>query len=237
MNEWALSHVCSTDVVPGFKGKGSAMAARSRTPTRERPPSPSWGTRMQEVEEVPQVEEAPQFSLAAHQALLAARERELRRAWSRQRAYDLATDAMRQLSHASNLVERVFHTPAEAEHPSGGPWREGITFQERGVAEMVEAQLNIVIELLNTLLGSLARSEQEVSDASLAAATASHLNCVPSAWHESALRELLSHRRTRVPSESALREDTSQSPGGVMVQYPHGVMVQVSRAVDETADL
>ena len=59
MNEWALSHVCSTDVVPGFKGKGSAMAARSRTPTRERLPSPSW-------------EEVPQISLAAHQALLAA---------------------------------------------------------------------------------------------------------------------------------------------------------------------
>ena len=205
MNEWALSHVCSTDVVPGFKGKGSAMAARSRTPTRERPPSPSWGTRMQEVEEVPRVEEAPQISLAAHQALLAARARELRREWSRQRAHDFATDAMRQLSHASNLVERVFHTPAEAEHPSGGPWREGITFQERGVAEMVDSQLNNVIELLNTLLGSLARSEQEVSDASLAAAAASHLDCVPSAGHESALRELLSHLRTRVPSESALR--------------------------------
>ena len=100
---------------------------------------------------------------------------------------------------------------------------------------MVEAQLNIVIELLNTLLGSLARSEQEVSDASLAAATASHLNCVPSAWHESALRELLSHLRTRIPSESALREDTSQSPGGVMVQTPLGVMVQLSPQADSVA--
>ena len=115
-------------------------------------------------------------SLAAQQALLAARERELQRALSRQRAHDIATDAMRQLSQASNLVERVFYTPDAAEHPSGGPWREGITFQERGVAEMVEAQLNIVIELLNTLLGSLARSEQEVFDASFAAATASHPN-------------------------------------------------------------
>ena len=163
----------------------NAMSEEERDDPQVAPASqePTGGEHrgMQEVEEVPQV------SLAAHQALLAARERELRRAWSRQRAYDLGTDAMRQLSHASNLVERVFHTPAEAEHPSGGPWREGITFQERGVAEMVEAQLNIVIELLNTLLGSLARSEQEVFDASFAAATASHLNCEPSAWHESAL--------------------------------------------------
>ena len=107
-----------------------------------------------------EVEELPQVSLAAHQALLAARERELRRAWSRQRAYDFAQDAMWHLSHASNLVERVFY-PAEAE-----PWREGITFQERRVAEMVDSQLKDVIGLLNKLLGSLAQSEQEVFDAS-----------------------------------------------------------------------
>ena len=216
MNEWVPFHVCSTDVVPGLRACLPEVGCRRRRG-------------MQEVEEVPQV------SLAAQQALLAARERELQRALSRQRAHDIATDAMRQLSNASNLVQRVFYTPAEAEHPSFRPGREGITFQEHGVAEMVEAQLNIVIELLNTLLGSLARSEQDVSDASLAAATASHLNCVPSAWHESALRELLSHRRTRVPSESALREDTSQSPGGVMVQYPHGVMVQLSPQADSVA--
>ena len=211
------------------------MAARSRTPTSERPPSASWGTRMQEVEEVPQVEEAPQVSLAAHRALLAARARELRREWSRQRAHDFATDAMRQLSHASNLVERVFRIPAEEVVEESEPWREGITAHERQVAEMVHSQLDNVFELLNALLRSLARSEQEVSDASLRAATTSHLNCVPSAWHQSALRELLSHRRTRVPSESALREDTSQSPGGVMVQTPLGVMVQLSPQADSVA--
>ncbi len=108
-----------------------------------------------------EVEELPPLSLAAHQALLAARERELRRAWGRQRAYDFAHDAMWHLSHASNLVERVFYTPAEAE-----PWREGITFQERRVAEMVDSQLKDVIGLLNKLLGSLAQSEQGDFDAS-----------------------------------------------------------------------
>ena len=70
---------------------------------------------------------------------------------------------------------------------------------------MVDSQLNNVIELLKTLLGSLARSEQEVFDASLAAATASHLNYETPEQNESALRELLSHLRTRLPSESALR--------------------------------
>ena len=150
-----------------------------------------------------EVEELPPLSLAAHQALLAARERELRRAWSRQRAYDFAHDAMWHLSHASNLVERVFYTPAEAE-----PWREGITFQERRVAEMVDSQLKDVIGLLNKLLGSLAQSEQEVFDASepgRRSAAASHLNYETPEQNESALRELLSHLRTRVPSESALR--------------------------------
>ena len=199
MNEWVPSHVCSTDVVPGFKGKGSAMAARSRTPTSERPPSPSWGTRMQEV---PQVEEAPQISLAAHhyhQALLTS---PLGREWSRQRAHDFATDAMRQLSHASNLVERVFYTPAEAE-----PWREGITFQERRVAEMVDSQLKDVIGLLNKLLGSLAQSEQGDFDASTERAWQEVCSGESPELRDSRAERECPPRVTQSPqNESALRE-------------------------------